>query len=362
MPEHAKCGPGAVAWFWVRLACFALLALAALAYGAYVLTPKDEYGVCPMTNLYVQPRDTVDVLVTGTSLAYSGCNTNVLWRQFGIASYNLCGAEQPFWETYYQLKEALGMQRPKVVLLDVKAASYTKRQYSTRARTIQHTFGILDPISRISAIFGCQESPRKALDFVLAYPQVHANYVDRKWEDFTLLPTNQGRGPTWKGFIETDLEEAHDFPYVSSTSKTKKITDRSEQYVRKIIELCQAEGIPLKLICFPFPDYGNDQLYYNYLWQIAAEYDVPVKDYNDPYLTTGLDYTFDFADYQHLNIRGGMKFALLLGNDLKTEYDLPDHRGDPYYASYDTCAQLWYAKLDGFTSKPMNGTTYNYGF
>ena len=243
-----------------------------------------------------------------------------------------------------------------MILLDVKAAVYT-RNYSTRARTIQHTFGILNPLVRIPAIFACQEKPRKALDFVLAYPQVHNNYVDRKWEDFILPPSNQGRGSTWKGFIETDQEEPHDQPYVSSTSKTKKLKPRAEEYVRKIIELCQQADIPLLLTIFPFPDYGNDQLYYNALRQIADEYGVPMKDYNDPYLRLDLDYYYDFADYQHLNVRGGMKFAVTLGKDLIESYQIPDRRGDPAYASYDECTKLWYNKLPNFVTKPMTGKT-----
>ena len=54
--------------FHLRALCFLLILGCALGYGAYVLTPKYDYGICPMLNLYAQPRNSVDVLVVGTSV------------------------------------------------------------------------------------------------------------------------------------------------------------------------------------------------------------------------------------------------------------------------------------------------------
>ena len=52
-------------------------------------------------------------------------------------------------------------------------------------------------------------------------------------------------------------------------------------------------------------------------------------------------------------IRKAQKSVLLLeklGSDLKDAYDLPDRRGDAYYASYDACMERWYSLLTTFTS------------
>ena len=340
--------------FAVRLVCFVLVLSAVLCYGVYVLTPKHDYGICPMINMYRLPRNTVDVLTIGSSVAYTGVNTNVLWQEYGLACYNLCAAEQPFWFTYYQLREALRYQRPKVILMDAKAAVYT-RDYSMRARTILSSFGILNPVARAEAIIASQKTLQKAMDFIWAYPQVHNNYKDVKWKDFQVPPDNGGRGTPWKGYIETDEMEPHDFPYVSKGSSKTKINPRQAEYARKIIELAQAEGIPIRIIAFPNPDYGNDVLYYQGLWQIAAEYGVEVVDYNDYSLNVNLDYFTDFADWQHLNVKGSMKFSIRLGRDLVGSYNLPDRRGDPAYDSYRVCTQNWYDKLSTFATAPQPG-------
>ena len=99
----------------IRLVCFSLILFMILSYGVYVLTPKHIYGVCPMLNLYRQPLNSVDVLVLGTSVAYAGVNTNTLWKEYGLACYNLCSAEIPYWSLYYQFQEALRHSQARTI-------------------------------------------------------------------------------------------------------------------------------------------------------------------------------------------------------------------------------------------------------
>lgn len=342
------------AGFLTRLACFALLTVLMLAFATYVLTPKHDYGICSMINLYRQPENSVDVLTVGTSLAYAGVNTNVLWEEYGIASYNLCSAEQPFWVSYYTIKEALKTQHPKVILLDAKPAIYT-RDYSKRGRTILSTFGIRGIENRIGAILACVEKPQDAMGYILGLPEVHSNYAKRTWSDFAFPPDNGGRGVSWKGYIESDVTEHHDRPSLVWNRVKRNMNDREEEYARKIFEMARDEGIPIMLVGFPNPDYANDHMYYNTLWAVAAEYGVEGINYNDPSLRFGLRYSSDFADWQHLNVKGSITFTRKLGADLKQMFNLPDRRGDAHYASYDTCAQLWAEKYPDFESSGAEG-------
>ena len=339
--------------FFLRTILFFALLLALAAYGVYVCTPKYEYGICSMVNLYQQPENSVDVLMLGTSLAYSGVNTNVLWREYGIACYNLCGAELPYWAEYYMLREALKTQRPQLILLDAKSSIYT-RDYSSRERTILSTFGIRSPENRIGAIFACVKNREDAQGFVLGLPEVHNRYPDVTAADFSFPPDNGGRGPNWKGYIETDEVEQHVRPSLTWNTVSQNIPAKTEEYFRRILALAREEGIPLLLIGFPNPDYANDHMYYNKIRNIAQEYGVPFTNYNDPSLRFGLRYSSDFADWQHLNVKGSMNFTRKLGQDLMDAYSLPDRRDDPYYASYEACALDWYAKLPTFTTGPEN--------
>ena len=116
---------------------------------------------------------------------------------------------------------------------------------------------------------------------------------------------------------------------------------REEEYARKFFELARDEGIGLLLLSVPYADYPNDHAYYNALWRIAAEYGVDGLNFNHPSLRSLMNNAYDFADAQHLNIRGSETFSRRLGYELKKRFDLPDRRGDPHYASYDACLADW---------------------
>ena len=341
-----------LAAFWLRLLCFVLLAVLTLGYANYVLTPKHDYGICAMANLYRQPDDSIDVLAVGTSLLYAGVNTNILWDEYGIAAYDLCSAEQPFWISYYVIREALKTQHPQVILLDAKPAIYTQ-DYSRHGRTILSTFGIRGLDNRIGAILACVEKPRDALSYMLGLPEVHNNYAAVTGTDFRLPPDNGGRGASWKGYIESDGIERHQRPSLTWNNMCRNMNAREEEYARKIFELARQEGIVLWLIGMPNPDYAHDHMYYNTLWSIAAEYGIQGVNYNDPSLRFGLRYSSDFADWQHLNVKGSVTFSRKLGADLRAALDLPDRRGDAHYASYDACAQAWFEKYPFFESSGL---------
>lgn len=338
-----------ILFFWLRAVCFSVLTVLLLIYAVFVFTPKHDYGICSMMHLYRQPDDSIDVLAVGTSLAYAGINTNVLWEEYGIASYNLCSAEQPFWVSYYTIKEALKTQHPKVILLDAKPAIYT-RDYSKRGRTILSTYGIKGIENRVGAILACVENVQDAVGYILGLPEVHSNYSKLEANDFVFPPDNGGRGESWKGYIESDVIEQHQKPSLTWNNVRRNMNEREEEYARKIFELVKEEGVPLIHIGLPNPDYANDHMYYNALWSVAEEYGIYGVNYNDPNMRFGLRYSSDFADWQHLNVKGSVTFSRKSGEDLKSYFNLPDRRGDEKYASYDECAMLWYEQYPQFES------------
>lgn len=345
-----------LARFWLRLVCFVLLAALAIGYATYVLTPKHDYGICSMVNLYRQPENTVDVLAVGTSMVYAGVNPNVLWQEYGIAAYDLCSAEQPFWVSYYVIREALKTQHPQLILLDAKPSIYVQ-DYSRRGRTILSTFGIRGLDNRLGAILACVEKPADALDYILGLPQVHDNYATVTWSDFVIPPDNGGRGENWKGFIEMDAVEHHQRPSMVWTGVKRSMNQREEEYARRIFELCRDEGIEVMLIGMPNPDYAGDHMYYNALWAVAEEYGVTGVNFNQPELRFGLRYSTDFADWQHLNVKGSITLSRALGAQLREQCGIPDRRDDSAYESYALAAQSWYESLPAFESAPKDKGT-----
>ena len=333
--------------FWVRLVCFICVALIALTYFIYVLTPKYPYGICSIFNYYGVDEGTVDVLAIGTSLSYTDLNTNILWSEYGIACYDLGTAEQPYWSTYYYLVEAVKLQKPKVVLLDLKASSYLEDKVD-RTRTVLCSFGLLNPISRLKCIYECIE-PEEFLGYALAFSQIHTNYYKTKWSDFSTPPNNGGRGSSWKGYIEKNETADHDPPSINfAFAKPSYVNEHEFEYFEKILQFCVDNDITVVLIGYPNADYKHDHLYYCAAIEVAEKYGISCMNYNLPQNNPGINYHTDCADWQHLNVGGSVKFTRRVGEDLKQYFNLEDHRGDPAYASYDECAEKWYQEYPQF--------------
>ena len=328
--------------FAIRLAGFLAAAAILLGYWSYVLTPKYDYGICSMLQYYALEPGTVDVLAVGTSLTYTDLNTNILWEEYGIAAYDLASAEQPFWSTYYYLKEAFRIQKPKVVLLDLKAITYLE-DHVTPTRTVLSNYGILDPVDRWRAIYESAE-PEELVDSLLAFPLIHSNHEGLTREDFIIPPSNGGRGSSWKGYIEKNATTAHVAPEMDFTFNTAlNVNPHEAEYFEKILQLCIEEEVPVMLIGYPNADYMHDHLFYCTAFELAEPYGVSGINYNLPQNRTKINYSTDCADLQHLNIWGSIVFSRALAEDLRKLYDLPDHRGDPAYASYQECAEQWFA-------------------
>lgn len=331
--------------FFLRLIGFLIVLAIILSYAVYVLTPKYPYGVQSMLQYYRTDADKIDVLAVGTSLTYTDLNTNVLWMEYGISAYDLATAEQPYWSTYYYLKEALAIHKPKVVLLDLKAITY-QTDTTEPIRTILCSYGICNPIHRFLCIRECTE-PSEFWGFALAFPRIHGNFIYINDEAFKLPPLSGRLDVSWKGFIEKNATTAHETPELDFSFNTAKNVNRKEQeYFEKILSLCQKEQVPVMLVGYPNADYRHDHLFYCTAFEIAERYGVSGINYNLPENRPAkLNYSTDCVDWQHLNIRGSVMFTRALGEDLKQRFALEDHRGDPAYASFDACAELWFAEF-----------------
>lgn len=336
--------------FWLRMPIFIAAMLIILTYFIYVLTPKHAYGICSILNYYRQEKGTVDVLAVGTSLTYTNLNTNILWDEYGIACYDLATAEQPYWSTYAYLCEAFRVQKPKLVLLDLKAMTYLDDRVD-RTRTVLCTFGILNPVTRLKAIYECVE-PEEFLGYALAFPQIHTNYVNNKKTDWILPPTNGNRGGNWKGFIEKNETAEHETPSINFAFKTPKYVNEHESgFFEKILQLCIENDVPVMLIGYPNADYKHDHLYYCAGFEIAEKYGITGINYNLPENAVGINYATECADWQHLNILGSSKLTRAVGRDLKELFDLEDHRGDPAYESWDKEAERWFKLYPQYRKK-----------
>lgn len=111
------------------------------------------------------------------------------------------------------------------------------------------------------------------------------------------------------------------------------ISQKAEKYLRYCIELLAKNDIAVVLVNAPWPEITKEaEKKYNYVQLIADEYNIPFLNgclYVDD---MELDYSMDsMGAGGHLNYSGATKYTKWLSEFLKTNYLLPDRRGEIGY-------------------------------
>lgn len=326
----------------------------------YVLDFKYLDSIFKVDSFYDLEENTVDVLVLGSSHAYQGINTAVLWKDYGIAAFNFCGAAQPIWNTYYYLEEALKTQTPKAIILDTYYVHMTD-DYTDESTAIKNTYGLKWSDSKKQAIKASFDTEKTGNQYFFSILQYHSRYSDLSKEDFYPYQANKDMYENHKGFYCYFKSEAVTERDLTVYDYYNSFTEKIDYYYRKILELAADKNIPIIPIAIPFNAEAYHQGFFNSAKYIAEkEYGVKFYNFLTEYKSAlGLDYNTDFSDNQHLNYMGNTKLSRFFGELLKNEYNIPDRRSDEKYSSWEADAEVYYKQLENHqVTKISNMTDY----
>lgn len=312
---------------------FSLIAAFLICEKVFML--KSEDGIEQMKSYYLQKENTVDVLLIGSSHIYCNVNTGTLWDTFGMSAFDLGGAEQPYWNSYYFIKEALKTQRPKVIVMSVTIPGIRFDDYQSEAWLMTNLYGMHWNTNRIE---NNKVSTLPESFWRLLFPMntIHSRYTDLTRDDFV----DKNYDIAYKGFDLRSTVTPYERPDITGVTEMTPMTEKQEIYLRKIIELTKKENIPLLLVSVPYVVTEDAQKIYNYEFDVAAQEGIECIDFNKCYDLMGLDFSTDMAEELHLNISGSAKFTKCLGQYLVDRYGIPDHRGDSNYSSWEKNALI----------------------
>jgi len=117
----------------------------------------------------------------------------------------------------------------------------------------------------------------------------------------------------------------------------------SYEYLDKITELCKSSGIELVLLKAPslYP-YWYDE-WDKQMIEYAKEHDISYINTLELAEDAGLDFDTDTYDAGlHLNLFGAEKHSIYLGNYLRENFELADHRQN------ERLSALWAGKADAY--------------
>ncbi len=329
----------------ITVVSFVLALTLTLGIGYNVLSFKYLDSTTKLKSFYELPENSVDVLVLGSSHAYQGINTAVMWQEYGYTVFNLCGPAQPIWNTYYYFEEALKTQSPKVVILDVYTVHFAF-DYDETSNAIKNTYGLKWSDTKKEAIKASFDSEKYGEQYLYEFLQTHSRYSDLSKTDFYPYMANEEMYESYKGFYcYYKSKEVADKDY-TDVDYLNYMTEKNYEYYTKILELAKERNISIFVTAIPFAANNYYVGHFNEAQLIAEQYGVPfynlLKEYKDD---LGLDYKTDFADNQHLNHLGNTKLTKFFGDIIKKDYKLQDKRGDEKYASWQTDANNFYHQV-----------------
>jgi hypothetical protein len=297
---------------------------------------------------YKLPRNSVDVLVLGSSHAFEDINPAVLYSEYGITAFDLTGSVQPLWNTYFYLIEALKTQSPKVIVLEAYCTFFWM-EYSDESRIVKNTYGMKISKNYWNAL-KVSVPKEEFWDYFFRFTRYHNRYTELSSADF--LP-NQGNllFDNWKGFANNTKHTPFDTPDVAKITRRSPMREKNERYYREIIKLCKERQIPLEIIVTPYVINARQQAIFNTASDIAQEYDIPFTNFNNIYEELGFDFLSDMADRNHANHHGSTKISNFLGKMLKEKYALRDNRNNPKMITWQKNADYFWEEIKSLDLK-----------
>lgn len=288
-------------------------------------------------NFYKLPNDSVDVLVLGSSNAYSNINPAIIYNETGLKSYLLCGSGQPLWNSYYYLQEAYKTQSPDVVVLEVFTAAAYDFGYVELSDVPADICSMKNSRNKIEMMKTAV--PKTDLDeIILGLPIFHNRWTECFSSEIMPWQFDEKNGAMEKGFCPVYFFETKEEPIYNDTIKNE-IPAKNKEYLIKIIELARQHNSQILFIKTPYVLSEYHDGIYNSVSDLANEYQVPFVNMKQIYKDFDFEYANDMADDVHLNNIGVIKVSKYLASVLK-EYNYiekkkSDNSWEEYAKHYD---------------------------
>ncbi|MDD7795332.1 hypothetical protein [Clostridium sp. 'White wine YQ'] len=290
--------------------------------------------------LYENTDDQYDVVLLGSSHMNGGIDPNILWSKYGISSFNYGTGGQPIDVTYYLLKEVLKKHKNPIVVVDLYYLGATD-EFGSEG----YVRYVLDSMrlsqNKMEAIINTTPKDQWA-SFLFPMIKYHNRWKELNEQDFSF---NIGSSYYAKGFSAGNEMYGENRKGYTCTKEIGTIPPKTERYLYKIIDLSKKEGFKLIFTNAPY-DYDSTAgsnnwnkepaKMFNKVSEIAKDNNITFINYCDKFEEIGFNFKTDMNNEGHLNIWGANKVTTNLGEFLKENYNLVDHRSDIRYAKWNS--------------------------
>lgn len=303
-----------------------------------ILRWKDTTGgyLSSIEQLYNTDEDLIDVVFLGSSHCYHGIYPELLWEEKGIAGFDLAVSAQDIDSAYYQLKELLKTQHPKVVVVDIYGICFDK--HLVESNVYRNYLSMKTSLNSVAHIMAYAEQEKRK-DLLAKWPIVHTRYSELKEFDFVPYePSIIGRGSliTWNIFA---VEEDNG---VNRCETVQPLNDKNREWIQNLIALSEEKNFELIFTLIPWKREDERQATINGFKEYIKGKEIAFVDFTELAEELDICSATDWADPEHLNARGAQKLTRYIGEYITAKHELPDRRSDARYHQWDEALERYH--------------------
>lgn len=310
----------------IRMACVTIIFLILLTALGKVFVPYQEQDTDQHRTFYNTEKNSVDVMMVGSSTILVGISPLELWKNHKISAYTRGSSVQAPEVTYLNVKEAYKYQQPKVLVMGITSL-FGKYDYDDKEPFLRRGIDFkklsLTKLEVVSEVVKKSET-QHILDYVFPVLRYHDRWKDLDGTDIKQLRYThdymRGQFPVYKSVaIEPRM-------VVDKSVPAEDINKEAWEYYKKTIDYCKSQGTEVVVVNMP----DDRWTYGRYLTakELLKENGVEYIDYNleETLKEINLDWEKDFYDPHHLNPVGAQKTTKYLGDFLEEHYGESLHK------------------------------------
>ncbi len=340
-----------------------------------VIGGMQHYYLCGVNNngvrlrgFYKEDKNSLDVVLLGSSEVYCSFNAPEFYKQTGVTSYPYSYECNPVTLWSYQLDEILRRQTPKVLIVELNGAAYDDdmlyKEASVRymADCMQSQKAKWDMVSR----YGTEEK----LSYFFPIMKYHSRWDQMEHlQRIKLYIGMDLRGYSYlKGsFTHTTAEKLPPEWTDYDPEARRDLNPVAEECLIEFLDKCKASGIEHVLfVRFPHQETDNGAIEalerYNRAADIAAEYGYEYVNLDEYCDDCGIEIETDFYNRDHMLLSGQKKFTDFLAGYLQEKYDLkPTKLTEKQKKNWDRCVEemdACYTYYEDYMANPTEADTY----
>lgn len=343
----------------VKAILFAVIFLFLLQSLTYMLRTNGDIKEI-FLGFYAEPKDTIDVVMIGSSPVYPFYAAPKLWGEYGFTMYPLASNVQRPRAAVYLVEEALKTQSPELFVFELRMYTYEE---GTMADNMAYARGVTDNLkyswNRIRLINSLVPEVSERYTYYFDIFKYHSNWKTLILPDQYTAFRYERLHPL-KGYVMSDkVVYGEGIDYSAITEQTA-IPAEQEESLRTLLAYLKERNLNALFIVSPMDSDEDMQKKFNYMENIITSYGYDYLNFNNHYNELDIDFATDYYDGgSHVNASGSEKCTAFLGNYLTEHYALTDRRGDDRYSTWDEAYAYWQecqkAALETINRKVANG-------